>query len=194
MKFEHQVPDYQDFDAYMEMMRQLVSGGKTTGENQSESFVNYTKLNFSRLKRLNKTSKLNPLVLEKLKNIQKPQFWLVLTESWCGDAAQNLPIISKMAEASPQIELGLILRDDHIDIMDDFKTNGGRSIPKLIALDEDKNVLFTWGPRPNEAQQMYLDYRNGVSGQTNEEFKFALHQWYAKDKGATTQQEFAAVL
>lgn len=194
MKFEHQVPDYQDFDAYMEMMRQLVEQGKTTGENQSDSFVNYTKLNFSRLKRLNKTSKLDPLVLEKLKNIQKPQFWLVLTESWCGDAAQNLPIISKMAEASPQIELGLILRDEHLDIMDDFKTNGGRSIPKLIAMDEDKSIKFTWGPRPEPAQQMYRDYRDGQSGLTNEEFKFALHQWYANDKGATTQQEFAALL
>ena len=194
MKFEHQVPDYQDFDAYMEMMRQLVEQGKTTGENQSDSFVNYTKLNFSRLKRLNKTSNLDPLVLEQLKNIPKPQFWLVLTESWCGDAAQNLPVISKMAEASPLIELGLILRDEHPEIMDDFKTNGGRSIPKLIAMDKDKTILFTWGPRPDPAQQMYRDYRDRKSGLTNEEFKFALHQWYAKDKGATTQQEFAALL
>ena len=64
-----------------------------------------------------------------------------------------------MAEVNSNINLQLVLRDENLELMDLFLTNGGRSIPKLIALDKDLNILFTWGPRPQTATNMVLDYK-----------------------------------
>ena len=106
------------------------------------------------MKRLDKTSKLSQETIVALKSIDAPVTWLVLTEGWCGDAAQSLPIINKIASESTQITLKIILRDDHEELMNHFLTNGGKSIPKLIALNAKNEVLNTWGPRPTVATKM----------------------------------------
>ena len=120
------------------------------------------------------------------------QTWIVLSEAWCGDVAQNLPYLNKLAELNSKITLTIILRDENLDIMDDFLTNGGRSIPKVIALDPAKYVLFQWGPRPEVMQTKYNALKK--DGLEYAEISKTIHTMYAKDKGVTVQSEFLALL
>jgi len=179
------------YPEYRDMIDRLLEEGKTTGENHSEFMIHYTKMNQTRMKRLDKRSELDPELKEKLKGLDRKLYWLVLTEGWCGDAAQNLPILHKMTEATPYIEMRLILRDENLEIMDQFLTNGkSRSIPKLVCLDpETDEVLGTWGPRPQAAQELYLELKEDgeVSTETAAEY---LHKWYADNKNEEIQKEF----
>jgi len=180
-----------NYSEYRDLIDGLLKSGKTTGENHSESMLHYTKMNVHRMKRHDKRTELRPDVIEKFEKVERKMIWLVLTEAWCGDAAQSVPIINKLAEASGKIELRLILRDQNLDLMDQFLYNGkSRSIPKLICIDaETLEVLGHWGPRPQEAQEMY-DTLRGSSDLAYQEVAEYLHKWYADDKGTEVQQEF----
>ncbi len=181
------------YASYRELLDNLLQQGKTTGTNQSESMVNYATLNERRMKKWDKIGKITPELMDKLMSIDQKMTWLVVTEGWCGDAAQNLPFLNKMAELNPNIDLRFVLRDENLPLIDAFLTNGGRSIPKLIALDSELSVLGTWGPRPEPVQKAFLE--NKVSQErTGKEFTEYLHLWYAKDKGITLQGEILAIL
>lgn len=181
------------YTEYRDLVSGLLNEGKSTGPNQSEDLLNYSKLNDKRMKRLDKTIKLTDETLAKVKDIQEQQTWLVLTEGWCGDAAQNIPVINKIAEENANINLKLVLRDENLELMDAFLTNGGRSIPKLIALDKDNQVINTWGPRPTQATQMVVDYK-AKNGSLDAAFKEDLQVWYNKNKGVNTQEDIMSML
>ncbi len=178
---------------YRKMINDLFELGKTTGEDHSESMLDYTKMNVHRMNRLDKTIELSDSIIEKLENVQCPVNWLLLTEAWCGDAAQNVPILAKMADASPNVNLRLVLRDENLDIMDQYLTNGGRAIPKLVILDGDYNEIATWGPRPSTVQEMVMENKR-TGGMPYSEFGKVVQKWYAKDKGQTLQREMMAVI
>lgn len=182
--------DYYSYDAFLALVDELVAEGKTSGPEQTELRIGFTKLNQQRMQRINKTFTVSDDAAAKLKEAT-PQIWWVITEAWCGDSAQNLPVIAKLAEASDgRIELRILLRDEHLDIMDQYLTNGGRSIPKLIAMEREKE-LFQWGPRPVPAQQILLDWKAFPNGRTHDDFEVELHTWYARNKGQSTQRELA---
>ena len=176
------------YGEYRTLVKDLLAEGKSTGPNQSDSLLNYSVLNDKRMNRLDKTSKLSEETISSIKRVQAPQTWIVLTESWCGDAAQTLPVINKIAELNPNINLKIVLRDENEALMDQFLTNGGRSIPKLIAVDKNNEVLKTWGPRPSTATKMVNDYKS-EHGQLDADFKKDLQIWYNKDKGVNTQED-----
>lgn len=182
-----------DYISYLALIRDLVSDGKTTGPNQSEDLVAYTKLNLQRMERLNKTIQLTPEMFNALKNIKEPQTWLVITEAWCGDAAQNIPLMAKLAETHPYIKLRLILRDENLELMDQFLTNGGRAIPILLVLNSKQQVIYKWGPRPQKAQDMVEEYKKQPE-QDFDTFKAILHGWYAKNKTEDQQNEFVQLM
>lgn len=152
-----------------------------------------TKLNLQRSNRIYKTYTVSEQVKELIHSINKPQIWMVITEDWCGDSAQNLPYIVKIAELNSLIELRILLRDQNLDIMDMYLTNGkSRSIPKLVAFDKDGNELFQWGPRPKEAQLVVdLSIKNGLDKNAYLE---KLHLWYSEDKGQTLEKELTVLL
>ena len=181
------------YNEYRDLVSDLLSQGKSTGPNQSDDLLNYSKLNDKRMKRLDKTVKLTKETLAKIKDVKEPQTWLVLTEGWCGDAAQNLPVINKIAEENPNINLKLVLRDENLELMDEFLTNGGRSIPKLIALNQENEVINTWGPRPTTATKMVVDYKE-KHGSLDADFKTDLQVWYNKNKGENTQEDIVSML
>ena len=140
MKFpfdKKRIIDGMSFQTYYNLTDQLVAEGKTTGPKQTEDLAHYTKLNLSRMKRLAKTASLSDALIEKINQVKRKTYFLVISEAWCGDAAQNVPLIAKATEFSSNIELKIILRDENLDIMDAFLTNGGRSIPKVIAIDAE---------------------------------------------------------
>lgn len=180
------------YDEYRKLTGELLALNKTTGDNHSEKMIEYTQLNEKRMNKWDKIAKIIPSLENSVKSIKAPQKWLVLTEAWCGDAAQNLPFINKLAELNPNIQLHLLLRDENLDVMDAYLTNGGRSIPKLIILDDELNELAQWGPRPAPAQEKLLKMKEG--GMTYEEYAIELHTWYGKDRGAAFQTEMEALL
>lgn len=184
------------YEEYRDLTAALVEQGRTTGPEQTDELIAYTKLNKARMDRIDKQMLVDP-ELQKLLLQTKEQTWLVLSEAWCGDAAQNLPVLSAMANSTPKIFLHVALRDQHLDLMDKYLTNGGRSIPKLIAFSTDTgDELFQWGPRPMHGQQMVLDRKALPESEQlpYEQFTTELHKWYAKDKGNSVQQEFVELL
>lgn len=180
------------YQEYRDMIDERMAQGKTTGDNHSEAMLHYTKMNVHRMERQDKRVKLIDEVKAALNGVDRKLIWLVLTEAWCGDAAQSLSAIQKMADYSDNIQARYILRDKHLDIMDEFLTNGkSRSIPKLICLDaQSLDVLGSWGPRPGNAQKLYDEWRS-VDGIAYQDVAEKLHKWYAKDGTKSMQAEFA---
>ncbi|MEM7572978.1 MAG: thioredoxin family protein [Bacteroidota bacterium] len=185
-----------DYPTYRQHLTDLLEQGKTTGSNQSEFYLKIARLNQSRMKRLDKRTQLTDDLLAALEEVKNSYQLLALTEGWCGDAAQTLPLINKLAEASPQLDLRLVLRDENLDLMDLFLTDGGRSIPKVLFLDADtKEVVTHWGPRPALAQKMAMDYKYKPEPKEDyETHHLELHAWYTKDKTLSTQAELTELL
>jgi hypothetical protein len=183
-----------NYQAYKSLVSDLYTEGRTTNEDNSEGMLNYTKMNIQRSSRWDKRGKINDDLIATIKDISKDQIWLVITEGWCGDAAQVLPFINKMAEINDLIDLKLILRDKHPEVMDEFLTDGSRSIPKVVILDKKNlDVLGSWGPRPKE---VHKDYIQKIRDENFDNQKAAedLHLWYARDKGKAAQKEFEEIL
>ena len=179
---------------FYEWMVQLVNNKQTSGEKQTENLIQFTELNLSRMKRLNKTTKLIPELENLVTGLKKPQVWYLITEAWCGDSAQNLPVIGEIATAGDKIELRIVLRDENPELIEKYHTNGSKSIPKLIAFSEKGVELFTWGPRPKPAHDLVLDWKENPAGRDFEALEKELHTWYAKDKTQTLQKEFLHLL
>lgn len=182
------------FAEYIKLIDDLLLDGKTTETNQSEAMFNYGKLNRQRLHRLEKTVKLNASLIESAKQIGRKMIWLIITEGWCGDAAQNIPTIEKIAAENPEkIETRYVLRDENLALMDAYLTNNARSIPKLIALDaETLEEIGTWGPRPQIAMDYFHELRDG--GMEKPQIMENLQRWYLQDKEKSLQSEFENLL
>lgn len=181
------------YTEYRIIVSKLISEGKSTGKEQSADLLHYSELNEVRMKRLEKTLKLDPEVEKTLQNLKSNQTWLVISEGWCGDAAQILPIIKLMSEASKNIDLKLVFRDENEELIHLFLTNGAKSIPKLLVLDESFNLINHWGPRPEGAKNLIIEYK-AIHGIVDEAAKIALQKWYLDDKGISTMKEIVAIL
>jgi hypothetical protein len=166
----------------------------TTGTNQTEHILQYARLNIQRMRRVDKTIVLLPELREALAGLQQRYVWLTLTEGWCGDAAQIVPVLEAIVKASDgKLESRYLLRDENLDLMDRYLTGGGRSIPKLLVLHADTlTEAATWGPRPAPAQAMYQELKS--QNLPFEEFAIRLHGWYAHDKTQSTQRELLALM
>jgi len=179
---------------YRKVVSDLLSEGKSTGNSQSDDLLHYSNLNETRMNRLEKTIVITPETLERLKLLRKKYLWLVISEGWCGDAAQLLPIMHKMEVLSDNIDFKIVLRDENEALMNQFLTNGGKSIPKLIILDsETLEVLGDWGPRPNDARDLIKNYKEKY-GILDETIKTELQMWYLRDKGLSTQNELLEMM
>lgn len=182
------------YQEYKNLISDLLTEGKSTGHEQSEALTNYSMLNDRRMKRWDKTLKIDESITTSFSNANLNVTWAVLTEGWCGDAAHVLPVLNKLAELNKGIDLKIISRDDHDELMNNFLTNGGKSIPKLIVYDnQSKEVLNSWGPRPSVATQMVNDYKE-QHGSLDPEFKQDLQVWYNKDKGANIAEDVLKLL
>lgn len=181
------------FAEYIKLIDDLLLDGKTTGLNQSDAMFGYGKLNRQRMHRLEKTVVLNDSLKEKVKNVGSKWIWLVITEGWCGDAAQNVPIIEKIAAENPNIETRYVLRDENPELMDRYLTNNARSIPKLIALDAATfEEIGTWGPRPRAAMDLFHELKS--TGMEKPAIMESIQRWYISDKNQTIQAEFEELI
>jgi len=180
------------YNEYRVLVEQLVANNSTTGNDKSEAMVNYTMLNDRRMKRWDKTVKVSEEDKATIEAYNKKATWLLISESWCGDAAHIVPAINKVAELNGSIDLRIVLRDDNPELMDEFLTNGGKAIPKLIII-ENEDVVNTFGPRPSEATQLVVAYK-AKHGKITAEFKEDLQRWYNKNKGQNVIKDLVKLL
>jgi len=178
---------------YLDNVANLVLNEKSSGHTQSEVYTNFTKLNQARLKRLTKIQKVNESITTTLDSLKTKLTFLVVTESWCGDAAQTVPVLYKIAEESKYIDFKVAYRDENSEMMEHFLTNGNQAIPKLIVLDANNNVIADWGPRPTTATNMVNEYKKKHGG-LSDKFKEDLQIWYNKDKGLDTLNDINDLL
>ena len=176
------------YTTFKNLVSDLLEEGKSTGPNQSDALLNYSMLNDRRMTRLDKKIQLSEETIQRIKNVDKKQTWLLITEGWCGDAAHILPVMNKMSIENKNIELRVVLRDENSELMNQFLTNGSKSIPKLVVLDNANNVVSSWGPRPSKATKMVDDYKE-KHGSLDPDFKKDLQLWYNKDKGINIQED-----
>jgi len=181
------------YQNYRELIDSLLEKGKTTGADNSEAMVHYSKMNVQRMSRVDKTAVLNPSFRTLIGNLKKTYRLLVISEGWCGDAAQIVPLFDKMTQIVPQkFELRLVLRDAHLPLIDAHLTNGGRAIPVLLVLDDQGELVAKWGPRPEILQGLLAQWKMEIADMF--EVAEKLHLWYARDKTQATQQELEALI
>jgi len=181
------------YASYRSLVKLLVEDNSNSGIEKSESLAEYTKLNDRRMNRWDKTFKISDADKTILSNFNDNISWLVITESWCGDAAHIVPVLNKMAEFI-NINFRVVLRDENLELMDMFLTNGAQSIPKLIMIDNvSGEVLNTYGSRPEEATKMVIDYKE-KHGSLTPEFKEELQLWYNKNKGQAIVSDITKIL
>lgn len=185
---------------FRDLSHKMAEEGFTSGTDQRPIMIRYTEVNDFRMRRLDRTTRILPEVEVQIKKIDRPLIFLSITEAWCGDGAQILPVIEKLADLNDNISHKLIFRDEHPEVMQNFLTDGARSIPVIVILDpETGKPLGQWGPRPKVVQQMILESKRLLASIEEEDAKAtaknesqaALQSWYAKDKTRSIQREFA---
>lgn len=184
---------FPSFEAYFQLINDLYDQGKTTGNDQREVMLNYTKLGIARTKRGLKTHLPSDTFIEAAKQTSRKN-WIIITEAWCGDAANIIPIIANTAKVVDDINLRIVLRDDHPEIMEHFLTNGGKSIPIFIAMNDQFEYQGHWGPRPAPLQEMVMERKNNPTEESYDDFAIKLQKWYQEDNNSTLQQELIKYL
>lgn len=176
------------FEEYLRDVELQVKEARTSGLNQSAEYAEYTRMGYQRMTRWLKT--LNPERFAFDFKVENKITMLTLTESWCGDAAHIAPLLHYISVQNG-LPLRFLYRDQHLDLMDEYLTNGGRSIPKVLFIDEQLNELASWGPRPAHAQELYI--RLKATGDM-QKIIHGLQMWYNKDKGTCTKMEIESLV
>ena len=179
-----------DYEAFIALCQSLVDQQSATSFAEEEKFVHFSMLNLQRMLRLTKTFELSEQDKAWIATLPS-QSWYMITEGWCGDSAQSLPIIAAMAAYNPNISLKICLREANPAIMNQYLTNGSKSIP-VLAIFEHNEEIARWGPRPAGAQTLFLEHK--AQATPFEAFEIALQQWYNKDKGAEILSELRKLL
>lgn len=184
------------YPEFVNLSKTLLAVRKTTSDDphyNTDRIIDLTDLNLRRISRLDRTTNLNPELITATLAVAQPLIWLVLVESWCGDVAQCLPVVKRVADLNPAISLKLLLRDKNLAVMDAYRTNGGRSIPKLICLTTNElTELGTWGPRPAALQTMMDLWK--LEQLPFDELLTRVHGWYAKDRTQALQGELLTLI
>lgn len=178
------------YPEFRQLTETLVEDGKTTGANQSEAYLEYTRLNHQRMKRWDKTLKISPEMADLVQSLTEHQIWMVITEAWCGDGSQSIPYLAAVADLNPSIDFRIIMRDEYPEVMDAYLTNGARSIPKLVVMTANLACeLFTWGPKPKYLIDRQKAYKHDAQGVSYQEYLAEVYLWYAKNKNQDLEKE-----
>jgi thiol-disulfide isomerase/thioredoxin len=183
------------YSEYRKIVSDLLSEEKSTGNEQSKELTHYSGLNETRMNRLEKTLKVSEENIVLLNTLKNQYIWLVIAEGWCGDAAQILPVLEKIASVSDdKIELKIVFRDENEELMQLFLTNKAKAIPKLIVIEKETGGLVgQWGPRPEGAYELIKNYKK-EHGIVDDAVKADLQLWYLHDKGLSTQKEVIGMM
>lgn len=183
-----------NFEAYQSYFEQILQkdAAQQVDPYTRPDYLDYTRLNWSRMNRWFKTANLSKELTLTLREISSPQQWIIITEPWCGDAAHNIPFLEMAARIQPMIQTSYVLRDSEPFLIEQYLTNRTKSIPKLIIRDRHNNDLATWGPRPANCQIVYQQLLKKKAD--FEEIKTAIQNWYNQNKGEELMEELNALL
>ena len=155
------------------------------------NYQHYIPLNKSRFTRSLKQGVITQELTEIIRAINEKQDWVIITEPWCGDAAQIVPYLFKIAALNPLINVLVQLRDSHSEI-ESYLSDGKMSIPKLIVRNKEGADRFVWGPRPQKLEAIYLELKN--KNENIDDMKTILQKWYNDDKGKEIQEEIMELI
>lgn len=186
-------PGAMTYPTYRRLINELHQQNKVTGHEQTESLLEYSKLNEHRMNRWDRSFNVDPQITEMAKRSAATYTWLVITEGWCGDSAQVLPGIVKIAEALKNVNVLIALRDDNPDIMSDVIRGDKRAIPVVLCIDGNHEVIWKWGDRLKEAADLVAEHKSRAD-YSKEVMSKDLHLWYAKNAERALNQEFRQLI
>ncbi len=170
------------FEDFLKKTEDYVENTVVDSLSEDDKYLfNYTKLNLQRMNRVLKTHPVEETLATKIKAIKEKQYWMLITENWCGDSAQSSPEFYKMSQLNPNIDLRVVERDTFPEVMDVYLTNGKRSIPIVVAFDENWNQLWKWGARPKVLQDQIDEWT--AQNMPKDEWIEKIHLWYGRNKG-----------
>ncbi len=182
-----------NFDEYQRYFADILENTeKYEVYHNDAEYLNYTKLNWSRMNRWLKKFEPSEEMKACIQRIKDEQHWIVITEPWCGDAAHSVAQIYNIVKDNPFIDLDIQLRDTEPFLIDEYLTNGGKSIPKLIIRNDVGHDKIIWGPRPAALQNIFEEMK--AEGKPFPEIKEAIQRWYNDDKGVEIQKELQQAL
>ncbi|GAB1349642.1 thioredoxin family protein [Ignavibacteriales bacterium] len=171
-----------NFEDFLKKTEEFVANTDATNLSEDDLFIyNYTKLNLQRMRRVLKTHGIEEELAAKIKAIDKKQNWMIITENWCGDSAQSSPEFYKMSLLNSNIDLRIVERDTFPEVMDMYLTDGKKSIPIIVAFDENWEQLWKWGARPKILQDQINEWTS--QDLPKDEWIEKIHLWYGKNKG-----------
>jgi len=185
-----------DFEAYLELTKNILEQESFRTEiYQTDKMLAYTRDNLARMQRVLTTINLESKLYNALSELKEEWLWVIITEPWCGDAAQIVPALHTIASVSEKVNCHYVLRDSNQAVINAYLTNGGQAIPKLVCFRKaDMVELGTWGPRPVEAQVLVDDFKANPNGRTFGDFVRQLHAWYEANKSADLQDELTQLV
>ncbi|MDO5615938.1 MAG: thioredoxin family protein [Cruoricaptor ignavus] len=172
------------FDEYMQSAEQRLNHPKNEEETNKKP---YYELGIQRMNRTLKTFKIDESQAETLANKNFDGKILIISEAWCGDASATVPAVAKFFEGKNEVKI--FLRDDDTSLIDQFLTNGTQSIPIIILLDKDYNVINHWGPRPKYGLELLKKFKENPETYPRETFYNDLQVYYARNRGKDAIEE-----
>lgn len=171
---------------YLEKVETQMNQMQAKGD--PKGYVQYYSLGLTRMERWNKTFKLSEEQKSLLKNITPDFQVLTISEGWCGDASQILPIVELIFQELG-VEHKIVFRDENPELMDEFLTEGARSIPIIIGVDKEGNEIFRFGPRPSYGMELLKKNKENPEEYSTHQFHKDLQVFYNQDKGASIFNE-----
>lgn len=178
------------FKEYMDIAKQRLENPKNDAEKE---FHEYYELGVHRMERTLKTFKIDEILEQKFKDKNFSGKILIISEAWCGDASATVPAVNQFFEKLGT-EVRIFLRDSDITLIDQFLTNGTQSIPKILILDKDFQVLNSWGPRPKYGFELLKKFKENPETYSKDEFYNDLQVYYAKNRGKDAIEEILELI
>lgn len=180
------------FEEYIAYFQDIIEHPEQYETYQRPDYLHYAKMNWARQNRWLKKFEANLELKQIISSVTEEQHWILITEPWCGDAAHSVPQIYNIVKDNPVIDLEIQLRDSEPFLIEDYLTDGSKSIPKLIIRNDVGHDKIIWGPRPEKLQATFLQMK--ADGRSFEEINNVLQHWYNEDKGEELQKELLALL
>lgn len=177
------------FEDYYQICEQRVNNPSTPEEKEKFS---YNELGLQRMQRTMKTFKIDEHQVEAFEKKNFNGKILIISESWCGDASTTVPVVSAFFKGRKEVRI--FLRDSDLSLIDQFLTNGTQSIPKILILNENNEVINTWGPRPKYGTELLKKFKENPETYPREMFYNDLQVYYAKNRGKDTIDELIELL
>lgn len=182
------------YSQYIELTKDIISNPDRPKIYQDEKMLQYTKDNLGRMEKIATTLNIDSKLYNEMQQTKVKQIWVCITEPWCGDASQIVPGLFLIASCSPNVDFKILLRDSNAEVMDNYMTNGGKSIPKLVVLKADSlEEISNWGPRPASIQKIVEEKKNDTSMSFGDKVRM-IHGWYEQNNSSDLQEEFITIV